>query len=80
MQPRSFCHHSRRHHVPLNGSVENLGPGFNAPKLIDRGEINIAGDKDVDEFTLIFVQRGRNIDRLLDGDGGGGIGDAGGIC
>ena len=53
--------------------------GLNPPKLIDRGEIDVAGDKDIDQFALVLVQRRRDVDGLLNGDAGGGVGGARGV-
>src|SRR5690349_11038341 len=76
---RSLCHHGRGHEASGNGAVQNLRAAFDAPQLIDRGEINIARDKDIDELALILVQRGWNVDRLLDGDAGSSVGGSGGV-
>src|SRR5438445_5793089 len=77
--PRSLCHHGRGGEAPGDGAVQYLRAGLDPPQLIDRGEIDVAGDKDIDQFTLILVERRRNVDRLLDSDTGGGVGGAGGV-
>ena len=73
MRPRSFRHHSRPDDATGDGAIENLGAGFDPFELIDRGEIEVARDKDIDEFALILVQGRWDVDRLLDGDAGGGV-------